>query len=88
MTIKIDYLHNFAASRSKTKKKQTVLLFSIDTKIVNSYFDGTVDDDAQLRIASFLFELIEIRDGMDKFFNSFILSYTELCEIITYISTC
>ena len=65
------------------------LLFS-SCKIVNSYFDSTVDD-AQLRTASFLSELIDIRDGQFKLFkfsNNFILSYTELCDIITYISTC
>ena len=62
------------------------LLFS-SRKIVHSYFDGTVDD-AQQRTASFLSELIEIRDGQFNFSNSFILSYTELCDIITYISTC
>ena len=50
------------------------VLFS-SFNIVNSYFDSTVDD-AKLRIASFLSELIEIRDGKDKFSNSFILSYT------------
>jgi hypothetical protein len=62
------------------------LLFS-SFNIANSYFDGAVDD-AQLRTASFLSELIEIRDGKDKFFDNFILSYAELCDIITYICTC
>ena len=61
------------------------LLFS-SCKIFNSYFDSTVDD-AQLRTASFLSELIDIRDGQFKFSNSFILSHTELCDIMT-ISTC
>ena len=40
---------------------------------INSYFYTTVDDD-QLRTSSFLSELIEIRDGMAKFSNNFILS--------------
>ena len=62
-----------------------ILLFG-SCKIVNSYFDSTVDD-AQLCIASFLSELIDIRDGQFKLSNNFILSYTELCDIITYIST-
>ena len=64
------------------------LLFS-SRRIVNSYFDSTVDD-AQLSTASFLIELIDIRDGQFKFkfSDSFVLSYTELCDIITYICTC
>ena len=43
---------------------------------------------AQLRTSSFLSELIEIRDSEDNFSNNFILSYAELCDIITYICTC
>jgi hypothetical protein len=62
------------------------LLFS-SFNIVNSYVNSTVID-AQLRTSSFLSELIEIKDGKDKFSSSFILSYPELCDIITYICTC
>ena len=62
------------------------LLFS-SFNIVTSYFDSTVDD-AQLCTASFLSELIEIRDRKDTLFDNFILSYAELCDIITYICTC
>ena len=62
------------------------LLFS-SSNIVNSYVNSTVDD-AQLRTSSFLSELIEIRDEKDEFSSNFILSYPELCDIITYICTC
>ena len=62
------------------------LLFS-SFQIVTSYFDNTVDD-AQLCTASFLSELIEIRDRTETLFDNFILSYAELCDIITYICTC
>ena len=55
--------------------------------IINSYFNNTVDS-AQIRASSFLSELIEIRDSKDNFYNNFILSYAELCDIITYICTC
>ena len=63
-----------------------ILLFS-SFNIVNSYFNSTVDA-AQLRTSSFLSELVKIRDRMDEFSNNFILSYAELCDIITYICTC
>ena len=56
------------------------LLFS-SCKIVNSYFDSTVDD-AQLRTASFLSELIDIRDGQFKFSNSLIL---HILSCVTYV---
>ena len=65
------------------------LLFS-SRRIINSYFISTDEDDDQLRTASFLSELIDIRDEQFRFKspNNFMLSYTELCDIITYISTC
>ena len=62
------------------------LLFS-SFNIFNSNFNRTVDA-AQLRTYSFLSEIIDIRDSKDKFSNNFILSYAELCDIITYICTC
>ena len=62
------------------------LLFS-SFNIINSYFNSTVDS-AQSRTCSFLSELIEIRDSRENFSNNFILSYAELCDIITYICTC
>ena len=55
------------------------LLFSL-SNIVNSYF-REYSDVAQLRITSFLSELIEIADENDKLSNSFVLSYIELCDI-------
>ena len=54
------------------------------SNIVNSYVNSTVDD-AQLRTSSFLSELIGIRDGKDEFSRNFILSYSELCDIITFM---
>ena len=62
------------------------LLYS-SFNIINSYFNSTVDS-AQSRTCSFLSELIEIRDSRENFSNNFILSYAELCDIFTYISTC
>ena len=62
------------------------LLFS-SFNIINSYFNSTVDS-AQSRTSSFLSELIKIRDSKGNFSNNFILSYAELCDIITYICTC
>ena len=62
------------------------LLFN-SFKSVNSYFSSTIVD-AQLRTSSFLYELLEIRDSKDTFDNSFILSYVELCDVITFICTC
>ena len=61
------------------------LLFS-SFNIINSYFNSTVDSD-QIRTSNFLSELIEIRNSKDKFSNNFILSYAELCDIITYVCT-
>ena len=58
------------------------LLFS-SYNIVNLYFYSTVDD-ARLRTSSFLSLLIEIRDGIATFSSNFILSYTKLCDIITF----
>ena len=78
--------HNMLFCTDRYRSPLDSLLFS-SLNIINSYFDSTVDD-AQLRTASFLPELIEIRDGKYKFSNSFILSYIELCDIITYISSC
>ena len=62
------------------------LLYS-SFNIITSYFNSTVDS-AQSRTCSFLSELIEIRDSRENFSNNFILSYAELCDIITYICTC
>jgi len=42
-------------------------------KIVNSYFNSTVCNVAQLHTASFLSELIVMRDGMDKLSSNSIL---------------
>ena len=53
----------FCTDRSRSPLNS--LLFS-SCKIVNSYFDSTVDD-AQLRTPNFLSELIDIRDGQFEF---------------------
>jgi len=61
-------------------------LLACSFDIVYSYFNSTVDV-AQLRTASFLFEMIVIGDGMDKLLSNSILSYSELCDNITYVCT-
>ena len=62
------------------------LLFS-SSKSISSYFHSTVDV-AQVRTSSFLYELIDIRDNAYNFDNSFLLSYGELGDIISFICTC
>jgi hypothetical protein len=62
------------------------LLFS-PFNIVNNYVNSAVDEN-QLRVCSFLSEMIEVRDRRERFFNNFILSNAELNDIITYVCTC
>ncbi len=74
----------FCADRFSTPLNS--LLFS-SSKSVSSYFNSTVADD-QLRTSSFLNELIEIRDRPSSFVcSSLILSYVELCDVISFICT-
>jgi len=55
------------------------LLFS-SFNMVNSYFYSTVDV-VQLRTASFLSELIVMKNEMDKLSRKSVLSYTRSCVI-------
>lgn len=54
--------------------------------IINLQYQSTVDI-TQLQTASFLSELIDIRDRWHTYSNNFILSKDELIDIISYICT-
>jgi len=81
LTICGDYASEYGISLNATKSK---MFSSFNT--VKKYFNSTVDV-AQLRTASFLSELIVMRDEMDKLSCNSILSYLGLCDIIRYVIT-
>jgi hypothetical protein len=61
-------------------------LLSSPLNFVNIYVNSTIDEH-QLRVCSFLREMIEIRDRRERLFSNFVLSTVELNDIITYICT-
>ena len=62
------------------------ILHASFSDIINLQFRCTVDE-TQLQAVGFLSELIEIRDNLNMF-SQFILSRSELNDIIVFICTC
>jgi hypothetical protein len=55
--------------------------------IFNNYVNSAVGKN-QLRVCSFTSEMIEVRDRIEIFLNSFLLFNAELKDIITHVCTC
>ena len=78
--------HNILFCMERYKCSLHDILIGNVNLIVNQYCNSLVDDD-QLLTASFLSELIAIRDRRLSFSNGFFFSNRELSDIITYVCT-
>jgi hypothetical protein len=78
--------HNILFCMERYKCSLHDVIIGNGNHVVKQYCNSLLDDD-QLLTASFLSELIAIRDRRLNFSNGFFFSNCELSDIITYVCT-